>query len=491
MNIKNLQSVKTLKRTCLFFLLVFILSSAVLGQTRRSEKIDQLNNFLTTYYENKKVPSVSAGILAGDSIYWLAARGFTDLENFVPASVNSIYRIASISKPITATAIMQLWEKGLINLDEDVRKYVPYFPKKRWPFTIRQLLNHTSGIRTYREGEFHSKTFFTNTREALKVFENDTLKFKPGSDYLYTTLGYTLLAAVVESASKKPYDIYIKENILDPAGMSSTYIDIQRNLIPQRARGYIKNSGRRIENAQLADLSIKVAGGGFLSTSQDLLLFAKSLMNGTLVKMSTLDTIFTPTRISRTFTKNYGLGFVLPDGSGERSVHHSGAGTGFTAKLIIDPVNRIAAVHLINLADRNLESPSDEIMNIFAGREFKYPGYVISDTLMYYFLSGGLDSVYIKLNEILSNDSSNYSLDHSDIAGFGKDLIALKKNLEAIDYLKRVNRMFPNSFPVIVALADAYLNDGNKGLALRNFRAAAQLDDKDGYVKNMIKRLSQ
>lgn len=491
MFINNLKPDKILKQTCILFLLVFTLNSLVSAQNRRNEKIDQLNNYLTSYYETKKVPSVSAGILAGDSIYWLAARGFTDLENNVPASSNSVYRIASLSKPITAAAIMQLWEKGLINLDEDLRKYVPYFPKKKWTFTIRQLLNHTSGIRTYKEGEFHSKTFFNNTREALKVFENDTLRFKPGSDYLYTTLGYSLLAAVIESASKKPYNLYIKENILEPAGMSSTYIDVQREMIPLRARGYIKNSFRRIENAQLADLSIKVAGGGFLSTSQDLLLFAKSLMNGTLVKFSTLDTMFTPTRISRTFIKNYGLGFVLPESSSDKLVYHGGAGTGFTAKLIMDPIKKTAAVHLINLADRNLESPADEIMNIFAERGFKNPGYVLTDTLMFYFLSGGLDSVFTKLNEILSNDTSNYSIDHTDIAGFGKDLLTQRKNLEAIDYLKRINRIFPNSFPIVVALAEAYLNDGNKGLALRNFRAAAQLDDKDGYVKNMIKRLSQ
>jgi Beta-lactamase class C and other penicillin binding proteins len=252
------------------------------------------------YYETKKIPSISTGILAGDSIYWLGVRGLIDIENSVPASVNSVYRIASISKSITAVAVMQLWEKGLVNLDEDVRKYVPYFPQKKWTITIRQLLNHTSGIRSYKEGEFHSKNFYTSTREALKVFENDTLKFKPGSDYLYTTLGYTLLAAVIESTSKKNYAAYINENILQPAGMNFTYVDVQREIIPNRARGYIKNSLRKIENAQLADLSIKVAGGGFISTSNDILLFIKGLFNGTLIRRSTLDTMLVPTRISRT-----------------------------------------------------------------------------------------------------------------------------------------------------------------------------------------------
>lgn len=476
----------------LYAVLLIILSlQSLSAQPRRNEKIEKLNSYLNSYYETKKVPSISAGILAGDTIFWLGARGFIDLENSVPANVNSVYRIASISKPITAVAVMQLWEKGLINLDEDVRKYVPYFPAKKWTVTIRHLLNHTSGIRTYREGEFHSKNFYTSTREALKVFENDTLRFKPGSDYLYTTLGYTLLAAVVESTSKKNFATYIRENIFQPAGMNSTYIDVQRELIPNRARGYIKNSFRKIENAQLADLSIKVAGGGFISTSQDILLFVKGLLNGSLIQRSTLDTMLVPTRISRTFIKNYGLGFVLPENNTEKFISHSGTGTGFSSKLVIDLATKSAAVHLINLADRNLENPADDLLKIYLEKETEQPGYVLTDTLMYYYLSGGLDSVYIKLTEVLSNDSLNYSLDHTDIAGFGRDLIAQKKNLEAIDYLKRVNRMFPNSFPIIVALADAYLTDGNKGLALRNFRAAAQIDSKDRYVNNIIKRLTQ
>lgn len=479
------------------FLILFIcclLSAESFTQIRRNDKPDnhdQLNNYLNSYYEMKRVPSISAGILAGDSVYWLGVKGFSDLEHSAAATINSIYRIASISKPITAVAIMQLWEKGLINLDEDVRKYVPYFPKKKWTFTVRQLLNHTSGIRSYKEGEFHSKTYFATTREALKVFENDSLLFKPGSDYLYTTLGYTLLAAVIESTSKNPFSVYLKENILEPAGMKLTFVDVQREIIQKRARGYIKNSFRNIENSQLADLSIKIAGGGFLSNPDDLLLFAKSLLNGTLIKLSTLDTMIVPTRISRNFVNNYGLGFSLPEDRSEKLFFHSGLGTGFTAKLLVDPVLKIAVVHLINLSDRNLGSPADDLYNLFLDNEITQPGLVISDTLMYYYKAGGLDSVYSKLNEILSDDSSRYSLDHNDIAGFGKDLIIQKKNFDAIDYLKRINRLFPNSFSVLVALADAYLSDGNKGLALRNFRSAGQIDSKDRYVNSMIRRLSQ
>lgn len=470
--------------------LIFFLSCLSFPQITRNERSNLYDQYLTLYFETKNVPSISAGILAEDSIIWLSTKGFSDIENYIPASVNSVYRIASISKTITAVAIMQLWEKNLISLDDDVRKYIPYFPKKKWVFTIRQLLNHTSGIRTYREGEFHSKTNYPTSREAIKIFENDSLLFKPGTDYLYTTLGYTLLDIIVESVSKKPFSVYVKENIFLPAGMTSTYIDVQREIIPYRTRGYTKNIYRKLENAQLADLSIKVAGGGFLSTAKDLLLFGKALLKGTLLKPSTIELMTQPTRINSTFTNNYGLGFTLPADRSDKSFSHSGVGTGFTSRLLMDPVQKLVAVHLINISDRNLESPADELFNIYKQKTFTKPGYVISDTLMFYYLTGGLDSVFSKLNEIISNDSSGYSLDHTDIAAFGRDLIQQKKKLDAIDYLKKINRIFPNSFPIIVALADAYNNDGNKGLALRNYKLANQIDTRDRYVNNMIRRLS-
>ncbi|MFO7526793.1 MAG: serine hydrolase domain-containing protein [Ignavibacteriaceae bacterium] len=471
--------------------IVLINNKDLYSQNNRVDLTDEFNNYIELYYKIKNVPSISAGVLKNDSLIWLGSRGFTDIENSVSATSSSIYRIASISKPITAVAIMQLWEKGILNLDDDVRKHVPYFPKKKWVFTIRQLLNHTSGIRSYRENEFHSKVFYSSTREALKVFDKDSLLFKPGSDYLYSTFGYTLLAAVIESASRKPFAVYVKENILIPSGMYSTFVDVQKEIIKFRARGYIKNYYRELENSQLADLSIKVAGGGYMSTANDLLLFAKNLLNGNLLNPATLDSMIVPTRISRDFIKNYGLGFSLPENRSDRKFYHAGAGTGFTSKLLIDPVEKIAVVHLINLSDRNLENPADELMNIFKKQSFRLPGYNLSDTLMSYYRFGGLDSVFAKLTDILNNDSSGFYIEPDDIAGFGRDLLHQKNNLDAIDYLKQSNRLFPNSFTLLVALADIYNSDGNKGLALRNYKSANLIDKQDRYVKTMIRRLSQ
>lgn len=483
---------KTISKSLLTLpILLLFVSTTIFPQQKKNNKNEEFKNYLDSYYEIKNIPSISAGVLLKDSIIWLGSKGYTDLENNVPATVNSVYRIASISKPITAIAIMQLWEKGLIYLDDDVRKYVPYFPQKKWSFTIRQLLSHSSGIRNYKPGEFHSKAYFSSTREALKVFSADTLEFRPGTEYQYSTLGYTLLAAVVESVTKMPFGIYVYESILKPSGMSSTFVDVQKNIVPNRARGYIKSTRRELENSQLADLSLKVAGGGFISTSRDLLLFAKSILNGTLIKTQTLDTMLVPLTLGRNRVQNYGLGFSLPEIEGPKYFEHSGSGTGFTSKLKIYPNEKLATVHLINLNDRNLEVPADELANIQLNKIFIKPRLTASDTLMSYYLRDGIEGVYSKLTSIFETDSSSYSMKDFDLSIFGKDLVLLNKNNDAISYLKFISKLYPNSASIHTVIGDAYIADGNKGLALKNYKIAFQIDPKEKYLRDTIRKLTK
>ena len=191
-------------------ILFFALNNTALAQENRNKIFDE---YLNQYLQLKNVPSISAGLLHQDKIIWLKSAGIADIENNVPASTSSLYRIASISKPITAVAVLQLWERGLISLDTDARAYLPNFPVKKYKFTVRQLLNHTSGIRNYREGEFDSKKFYATTDDALKLLAYDSLMFEPGTKYAYTTLGYTLLAAIVEKVSKTSFEDYLKNNV--------------------------------------------------------------------------------------------------------------------------------------------------------------------------------------------------------------------------------------------------------------------------------------
>jgi CubicO group peptidase (beta-lactamase class C family) len=474
--------------TLLIFFL-FVVPSASSAQQQR-EKL--FNNYIQEYIKNKKVPSISAGVLRDDKIVWLGAKGLIDLENVDSANVNSLYRIASITKPITAVAIMQLFERGLINIDEDVRKYVPSFPAKKWKLSIRQLLNHTSGVRNYKDGEFHSKKFYSNSIEAIKVFAYDSLLFEPGTKYEYTSLGYSLLAAVIENVTNKSFEEYLINNIFIPVGMKNTHVDKQRKIIPNRVKGYKKGPDRNFENAPLADLSIKIAGGGIISTAEDLLLFASALLNEKLLKRSTMDLMFTKSKLKNGRLLSYGLGFdLLFSNDSLKTIAHSGGGTGFSSRLLIYPDKKLAAVNLINIIDRNLGVPSEDLVKIELELKVIMPTKTLSDDLMTIYLSAGIDSAISVYKQIYQYQTVFYTLNETESIYFAKDLIELNKATDAIKYLKLVLTKYPRSFDSEVTIAEAYLQDQNKGLALKHYRQALQINPNDSKVNRIITQLSK
>ncbi len=469
-------------------ILFFVLNNTIFSQVNRNKILDE---YLNQYLQLKNVPSISAGLFHQDKIIWLKSAGTIDIESNVLASTSSLYRIASISKPITAVAVLQLWERGVISLDTDARAYLPDFPVKKYKFTIRQLLNHTSGIRNYKEGEFDNKKFYATTDDALKLLAYDSLMFEPGTKYAYTTLGYTLLAAIVEKVSKTSFENYLKNNVFIPAGMQSTMVDKQREIIPNRVKGYEKNAERNIVNAPLTDVSIKVAGGGILSTANDLLLFSKALLENKLLKQSTLEMMIRKSKLKSGKEIDYGLGFSLYyENDSLKYFSHNGAGTGFSSILLIDPNHKTTSVTLVNIRDRNLGEPANDLLVISYSDTLIQPTKTLSNELMISYASAGIDSTIKMLNYIYTNEQTIYTLDENEAIFFADDLIELKRIPDAITYLKDVIKLYPKSFKVLVALADTYLKDNNSGLALRYYRSAAQINPSDQRVNNLIKKLS-
>jgi CubicO group peptidase (beta-lactamase class C family) len=273
--------------------------------------------------------------------------------------------------------------------------------------------------------------------------------------------------------------------------MQSTLVDKQREIILNRVKGYEKDAERKIANAPLADLSIKVAGGGLLSTPNDLLLFAKALLENKILKQSTLEMMIRKSKLKSGKNIDYGLGFSLTlENDSLKYFSHNGAGTGFSSMLLIDPKLKIASVHLINIRDRNLGEPAKDILEMSISDSIIKPTKTLSDELMKTYISAGIDSTIKMLNYIYSNEQIVYTLNEDEAIFFSDDLIELNKIPDAIIYLKGVIKLYPKSFKVLVATADAYLKDSNTGLALRNYRLAAQIDNTNTRVNNLIKKLS-
>lgn len=476
----------------LFASFILIFSSNLYSQKNDIETFKKLSSYLQTYIDYKRIPSISAGVYRKDKIYWLDAKGLIDLENFVPAKNSSLYRIASITKSITAVAVMQLYEKGLIDLDAEINTYVPYFPKKKWKLTVRHILTHTGGIRSYKsEEEFNSKMFYSTTRDAVLTFSNDDLLFEPGTKYNYTSLGYSLLAAMIENVSKTSFENYLRRNIFEPAGMKVTRVDRQRSIIYERVRGYEKSPDRRYLNSPLADLSLKVAGGGLISTSEDLLLFVKALLDGTLISKSTLEMMIKPTFLKTGQRINYGFGFSLSDPSDSlKWFGHEGRGTGFSSGLMILPEEKLAAVYLINIRDRNLGNPARDLIQIVRGKEIRITK-TLADHLFDKYNSYGIDSLLFEFNRLYDIQGSEFNLSIDECVYVGTALTDINRISDAIRYLRVLNRRNPNNFSILKALGDTYNKDKNDGLALRYYREALALKPDDSYVKNMIDKLTK
>ncbi|HEY0380278.1 MAG TPA: serine hydrolase domain-containing protein [Pyrinomonadaceae bacterium] len=287
-----------------------------------AEKLRAFEEFVREQMEKNKIPGLTVGFVKDDYV-WVKGFGFADVENKVPAKAESSYRLASVQKSMTAVAILQLVAQGKINLDAEVQAYVPYFPKKKFPVTIRQLLYHLGGIPHYvnRDAEQHIKVHKT-TREAIAIFENFDLVAEPGTKFSYSSYGYNLLGAVIEGASGQSYADYMREHVWQPLGMNGTRMDDPLDLIPDRVRGYQLVNGE-LKNSEFVDVSSRFAAGGARGTVLDLLKFMRGLNEGKLLSQASVDLMYAPTKTRDggvsgfPKTGGYGMGWnLLPQQSG-------------------------------------------------------------------------------------------------------------------------------------------------------------------------------
>jgi serine beta-lactamase-like protein LACTB len=296
-------------------------------------------------------PGLSVAIAKNDKVAWNEGFGKADVENDLAVRPDSVFRIASISKTMTATAIMQLVERGKVSLDDPIRRYVPAFPDKtEGTVTLRHLLTHTSGVRHYNDGEFDNKASYDTLDAAFTVFARDPLRFAPGAKYLYSTYGYNLLAGVVEAVSGVTFEQYLTEHVWKPAGMGDTRLEHPQEIVRHRVRQYVRtSSNKELLNAPYADLSVKWAGGGIISTAPDLARFHLALERGALLKADTLAQMYVAATLNDGTKTEYGLGWQVVMADGRRWIAHSGGATGGTTYLLRSPETDLAVVLLSNV----------------------------------------------------------------------------------------------------------------------------------------------
>lgn len=310
-------------------------------------------------------PGVSVAVARDGRLVWSEAIGCADLELPAPMEKTSRLRIGSVSKPLTSAALGRLVEDGKLDLDAPVQRYVADFPKKAWPVTTRELAGHLAGVRHYEDGEFESRDHYANVRAALAIFEKDALLFEPGTRFSYSSYGWNLISAVLEGASGRPFLELMQKTVFDPAGLTHTGPDDPAPIVPGRAHFYTRTPEGRIVNAGFVDNSVKWAGGGFLSTAEDLVAFAFAMLDGKLVSPETVRLLWTSQKTADGKDTGYGIGWsVGKDARGRRRVSHSGGAQGGTAYLVIYPDERLAAAMIVN-SDESFTGQTPKVAEMF------------------------------------------------------------------------------------------------------------------------------
>lgn len=319
------------------------------------------------------IPGFSVTVAIDGKIVYSQGFGYADLEQRVPAWPATKFRIGSVSKPLTSAGMLLLVEEGKLDLDAPIQRYVPSFPEKGAVITARMLAGHLGGIRHYKEGELDNQKHYDTVLGGLERFQNDPLVVPPGTKFSYSSYGYNLLSAVIESAAGENFLEYEREHVFTPLGLSSTVADEPADIIEQRARFYSSvRKDRKVENAAFVDNSYKWAGGGFLSTSEDLVRFGTALLQPGFLKAESLALLFTPQKTKDGKETKYGIGwFVTRSKSGQQIYEHSGGSVGGSSELIIYPDAHLVVAFVCNFSGPDDGWKGEEVQSLGEAFETK------------------------------------------------------------------------------------------------------------------------
>ena len=329
--------------------------SCLIGQDNSSAKAQdyqlEANQLIHDAIEKKECMGIAAGFAVGDQQLWSNGAGFSNHEQKTPFLASTLNRTASISKPMTAIAIMQLYEQGMIKLDEPIQTYLSNFPvKAEGQITVRHLLSHASGIGAYENKKERENTKnYSSLEDAIQIFKDRPLLNAPGTSFNYTSYGYTVLGLIIEKVSGKSYEDFLRENIWEKAGMTNTGIEYFGKTYPGKSELYHQHKKGKIKPGKITNLSDRVPGGGIYSTVEDILKFGQAILNNSLIEQSTLELMTTDSGLKKEGS-GYGFGWYLYGNNPNYGpvFGHTGAQTGCSAMFMLLPEEQTTIIVLSN-----------------------------------------------------------------------------------------------------------------------------------------------
>lgn len=339
-------------------------SERIIGDDTSLKGLAKVDALLQGLIDDKRVPGLAITVLNDGKPIFEKGYGYANLEEKIRIDPRtSVLRIASVSKPIAATALAHMVSDKIIDLDASFYTYVPYYPGKKWDFTIRQLAGHTAGIRKYRGKEFALNKPY-RIKESIEVFKDGPLLFKPGTSYEYTSYDWVLISLAMQEASGIPFETYVKNKVLKPLGMDLTMTPKD---IANTNTCYYTKSGLGFRKAIPVSNFYKLAGGGFLSTTQDIAKLGKAYLDGYPLNNTILDEFLTSVIVKDKPTY-YGLGWqVSEDKKGRRYYGHIGSSVGAYSNFFVYPEEQMVFAILINCTDPKVQEVLDAVVQELLG----------------------------------------------------------------------------------------------------------------------------
>lgn len=349
---------------------------------------DQL---ISTLQQTNNVPGMSAAVYKNGELIWSGNAGMMDLENAVPVNNNTRFRFASVSKLFTATLAAQAVTDGALDPDAPISKYLPSLPKNLRNLTVKQLVSHTSGLPHYQAVDrlkTHGKIHYSSVTEALAVIGNRALLSKPGTNYHYSSHGYTLLSAVLEAALGDTYLDLVERHLTRPTGIRSIKAEDVRTVNRARSEVYqLTPEGPKLP-AFRQDNSHSLGGAGKEGTAIDLAKFGMSIIDGSVIQPKTLALMQKPVTTSDGQTVGryyYRVGFgwrTGTDATGRKIMHHAGVTQGARSVLVVYPEDGISVAVLSNASwIASIERTASTIALPFIAENFQHAAPILQATI--------------------------------------------------------------------------------------------------------------
>jgi len=309
----------------------------------------QLDETIEKYLDDNNVPGGVIAVASRGKIIHHREYGMANVELGVPVSEATVFEIGSISKQFVSAAAMLLVEEGKLDLDDPIHRYLPDLPSEWLGVTMRQLLNHTSGIPDYEEIRSYDVYRFRLTpEEVIRIAHSRPMDFAPGTGWYYSNTGYFLASMIVERIDGRPLGQVLKSRIFDPLGMTQTRMADPESIIPHRAAGYWVNKVGRLINRNPTETSSTLGAGGILSTAEDLARWDTALYDDRLLSDRSRKIMWTSAVLPDGKDTEYALGWRVTPYHGLRSQNHSGQVAGFVANFARFPDQEVSIIVFMN-----------------------------------------------------------------------------------------------------------------------------------------------